>query len=110
MTINELNQKYFTTSIRRKSKGAGKGHKEYVEVRFNELLTRREYIRELSEVDSLAAGKLLCRIEFDDLVNDRWWDAPNYRESHLKEYRSRITAIRKEYGLRSVDISEFMRV
>ena len=110
MSIDELNRKYFVSEVRRKKKGAGKGYKEYVELCFNENYTRRDYLRELAEVDKSACGLFLCKIEFSDLTEDRWWDTPDYRATHLKDYRRRITELRKEYGLRSADVAEFMKV
>lgn len=110
MTIRELNAKYFDTKETRKKKGAGKGYKvSYTKV-WREGVKPCDYLNELNSIDRTACGILLCRIEFDDLIADMWWDVPGYRGEHLKAYRSRITAIRKQYGLRSADVAEFMRV
>lgn len=110
MTKKELHDKYYVTHISSHSKGRKGGKKVKVTITFNESFTRREYLTELSNIDRAECGLFLCRIECRDLKEDRWWDVPNYRDSHLKEYRSRITAIRKEYGLTSKEVAEFMRV
>lgn len=110
MKLSELNSKYFTVHASRKKKGAGKGYKVTYKTVWRDGVKPRDYVNELAEADSIAAGRLLCNVEFADLMNDRWWDVPNYRAEHLRTYRSRITSIRKQYGLRSTDVAEFMRV
>lgn len=110
MNAIELNRKYFVTDVRRKKKGAGKGYKEYVEVSFNESLTRRDYLRELAEVDKTACGLFLCKVEHEGFTTDRYWDVPDYRDEAIKDYRGRIRAIRMDYGLSKNAVAEFMRV
>lgn len=111
MIPNELFTKYYVPEVRTKKMGANKGTKVYVDgFKFDETKSRRDYLRELAEADRAACGVFLCRVEFNELTEDKWWDTPGYRNTHLKEYRSRITSIRKEYGLRSADVAEFMRV
>lgn len=52
----------------------------------------------------------LCDIEHRQMIDDRWWDIPECRSEMMKDYRSRITAIRKEYGLTSAQVSRFMKL
>lgn len=52
----------------------------------------------------------MCELERMELSEDRWWDTPEYRVSHLRSYRATITRIRKEYGLTSKDVAEYMKV
>ena len=110
MTIRELDTKFFEYKETRKKKGAGKGYKvSYTKV-WREGVKPRDYLTELAAIDARACGLFLCRIEYADTTEDRWWDTPEYRTTHLKDYRRKITAIQKEYGLHSVDVAEFMRV
>ena len=110
MTKKELDAKYFVTKEKRKKKGAGKGYKISYSKEWREGVRPIDYLTELNSIDRTACGLLLCRIEHNDLTTDRWWDTPNYRATHLREYRGKITSIRKEYGLTSAEVSEFMRV
>lgn len=91
----------------RKKKGAGKGYKETYEWRWRDYKGYMAALRELSPTDYALR---LCRDERECLLCDRWWDTPDYRGERLREYRSRITAIRKEHGLTSSEVAEFMRV
>lgn len=110
MTIRELDSKYFETRTTRKKKGAGKGCKVSHTTVWREGVKPCDYLAELSSIDRTACGLLLCKIEFADTTEDRWWDTPDYRATYLKEYRRKITDIRKEYGLRSADVAGFMKV
>lgn len=110
MTKQELDRVAYATHTERKSKGAGKGYKYTHTVVWSGAMTRAEYLRRLAEIDPRECGLFLCKVEYTDLMNDRWWDAPDYRATHLQTYRSKITQIRKSYGLKSSDVAEFMRV
>lgn len=93
--------------VSRKKKGAGKGHKENYEWRWND---RRAYMDELRELSPRDYALLLCRDELDELLADTWWDVPGYRDEHIRAYRARIKAIRLEHGLSKSDVARFMRV
>lgn len=108
--MNKLDAKYFEAKEARKKKGAGKGYKVTYSMVWREGMRPCDYLNELAETDRTAAGRLLCNAEFTDLMTDQWWNVPSYRAEHLRQYRSRITAIRKRYGMKSADVAEFMKV
>lgn len=110
MTKNELHDKYYITRVSSHSKGKQGGQKVKVRVVFNEALTRRAYLNELEAIDRKECGLLLCRIEFSDMNDDRWWDVPDYRDEAIREYRERIRGIRMNYGLSKSEVAGFMRV
>lgn len=110
MTIYELNGVAYAIHTTKKKKGANKGYKYTYTKVWSDRMTRAEYLNRLAEIDRKECGLFLCKIEFADLTEDRWWDVPDYRASHLKSYRSKITAIREEYGLTSAEVACFMRV
>lgn len=108
MTPERLRFRYGSYEVvSRKKKGAGKGYKETYGWVWRDW---RGYMSALRELFPSHYAIQLCREEYSDLTGDLWWDVPGYRGEHLRAYRSRITAIRKEYGLRSADVAEFMRV
>lgn len=108
---SELFMRYFTPKVRTKSKGAGKGTKVYVDgYVFNESLRRADYLRELAEESRTECGLFLCRAEWQDMHDDRWWDVPGYRDEFVRTYREKIKKLRAEYGLSKSEVSEFMRV
>lgn len=110
MTTKELFAKYTETKVTRKSKGAGKGYKSTVCTVWRDGFAMHNYITELEAADRAAYAIERCRVEYADMVCDRWWDCDSCRKSELKAYRSRITALRKEYGLSYDDIKPFMNV
>lgn len=109
MSIEELNQAAYAVHTTQKKKGAGKGYKATHTIVWADNMSRREYLQKYKETDPHGCGLFLCRIEYADLTEDRWWDVPSYRQTHLRAYRSKITAIRREYGLSSKDVAEYMR-
>lgn len=93
--------------VSRKKKGAGKGYKVKYGWRWND---RKGYCDALRANDPTEYGLMMCRVEFDIMVNDKWWDTPDYRKIALKEYRGRIAAIRKEYELSYDSVKRFYEV
>lgn len=110
MTLNELNGVAYATRQTKKKKGADKGYKFTYTTVWSDRMTRNEYLNELARIDRKECGLFLCKVEFNELTEDRWWDVPDYRATHLQSYRRKITEIRKTYGLTSAEVSEFMRV
>ena len=110
MTANELHDKYYITRVSSHSKGKQGGKKVKVKIVFNESLKRRDYLKELEAIDRKGCGLFLCRIEQNDMNDDRWWDVPDYRDEAIRSYRERIKGIRMNYGLSKSEVSEFMRV
>lgn len=108
--LTKLNDNAFAVRARRKKKGADKGYKYTYTTVWSGEMTRAEYLNRLVGIDRRQCGLFLCRLELNELTGDRWWDVPSYRAAHLKGYRSKITAIRKEYGLTSTEVRGFMRV
>lgn len=107
-TPDELKRKYIHyVEAGRKKKGAGKGYK--VNYR-REWTNYAQYLRELRELSPRHYGLELCQNLYNDMNTDRYWDVDSYRGEALKSYRSRITSIRKEYGLTSTEVQQFMRV
>lgn len=111
MELNELNGMAYAIHRKTiKSKGAGKGQKYAYTKVWSGRMTRNEYLGELARIDRKECGLFLCKVEYAELCADRWWDTPGYRATHLTAYRRKITELRKEYGLTSAEVSEFMRV
>ena len=110
MTLNELNGVAYAIHTTKKKKGAGKGYKSTHTTVWSDRMTRNEYLSEFARIDRHECGLFLCKVEFNELIEDRWWDVPDYRATHLQAYRHKITEIRKTYGLTSAEVSEFMRV
>lgn len=98
---------YYALHRQKKFKGAGLGVKYTYTVHWNENRKRTDYLNELCPKDR---GLWLCKGEYAELCADRWWDTPTYRKEHLQTYRRKITAIKKEYGLTSTEVNQFMRV
>lgn len=94
-------------AVSRKKKGNGKGYKVRYEWQWHD---RKSYCEALRANNPTEYGLLMCRIEFDVMTNDNWWNTPNYRKTALKEYRARIAAIRKEYGLDYELVKQFYAV
>lgn len=108
LTVDELRNRYGSyVLVSRKKRGAGKGYKEKYEWRWRD---RKSYLAELRRLFPKEYGLHLCKEEKECLVTETWWNTPNYREAHIKEYRNTIKAISKEYGLSRKDTAEFMRV
>lgn len=107
---DELRRKYYVEKVRLKKKGANKGYKKFVTIEWNPNFTRNDFIAEFRRLDPKGCGLFLCELERMELSDDRWWDTPEYRVSHLRSYRATITRIRKEYGLTSKDVAEYMKV
>lgn len=110
MTLTELNGVAYAIRTERKKKGAGKGYKCTYRKIWSDRMTRAEYLNELCKTDRHECGMFLCKVEHAELCADLWWDTPGYRATHLQNYRRKITEIRKNYGLTSSEVSEFMRV
>lgn len=110
MTANELYAKHTTVVVTRKKKGAGKGYKTFARTEWRDGYALHNYMTELKELDRTAYAVELCRAEFADMVCDRWWDCDACRKSEIKAYRSRIAAIRKEYGLSYETVRQFYSV
>lgn len=99
MTTKELYAKYTEAKVSRKSKGAGKGDKITVRTVWRDGMSMHGFMAELQATDRTAYAIERCRVEYANMVCDRWWDCDACRKSEIKAYRSRIAAIRKEYGL-----------
>lgn len=110
MTLNELNRMAYAIHTTKKKKGAGKGYKVTYTAVWSDRMTRNEYLNELARIDRKECGLFLCKIEKNELLEDEWWNTPDYRATHLQGYRRIITEIKKAYGLTSAEVSEFMRV
>lgn len=108
--LTKINAEVYSSKATKKKKGAGKGYKYTYTKVWSDRMTRAEYLNRLAGIDRRQCGLFLCKVELNELTGDRWWDVPGYRAAHLKAYRSRITSIRKEYGLTSTEVSGFMRV
>ena len=108
--LTKLNKSAYAVRSKRKCMGANKGYKYTYTTVWSDRMTRAEYLLHLAEIDRKECGLFLCKLEFNELNEDKWWDVPGYRAAHLKGYRSKITSIRKEYGLTSSEVSGFMRV
>lgn len=106
MTADELRRKYQRRIVRKWSKGAKGGYKYDCRIEWTDY---GAFLRELRELFPREYALELCQIELNDLKTDRWWDTPEFRAMWLTEYRRRITSIRKQYGLTSAEVSEFMR-
>lgn len=110
MTIKELNRVAYAIHTTKKKKGANKGYKYTYTSVWSDRMTRREYLNRLEEIDRKECGLFLCRLEQNEMNDDRYWDVPDYRDEAIKTYRARIKAIRVRYGLSKSEVSEFMRV
>lgn len=110
MIPTALRQKYYVDKIRLKKKGANKGYKKIVTREWNPDRTRREFLLEYEAVDRKGCGLFLCKVEFNDFTEDRYWDVPEYRDEAVRTYRERIRSIRNGYGLSKSEVAEFMRV
>lgn len=107
MTERELWNKYFYYSEKSKSKGANKGRKVTYRPELRDGADYFAFVRELAKINPVSAGRIYCNIERDDMLNDRWWDTPNYRAEAIKNYRGRINAIREQYGMSRAQVKEF---
>lgn len=110
MTISELNGVAYAIHTTKKKKGANKGYKYTYERVWSGAMTRREYLERYERIDPKGCGLFLCRLEYTEFMDDRYWDVPNYRDEAIKSYRGKIKAIRLRYGLSQSEVSEFMRV
>lgn len=110
MNRTELLARYTEIKVTRKSKGAGKGYKTFARTVWSDGYALHKYMTELKELDMTAYALELCRVELADMTTDRWWDCDGCRKSEIKAYRSRIAAIRKEYGLSYEAVAEFYNV
>lgn len=110
MTTKQLYAKYTETRESRKKKGAGKGYKVTVRTQWRDGMSMYGFMSELRQTNRIAYAIELCRVEFANMVTDRWWDCDACRKSEIKAYRSRIAAIRKEYGLSYETVSGFYNV
>lgn len=110
MIPNGLQMKYFVTNTRVKHMGKGKKDKLFYTVEWNPERTRKDFVNEYGKADPKGCGLFLCRVEWNDFTEDRWWDVPNYRAEAVKSYRNRIKTIRAKYGLSQSEVAEYMRV
>lgn len=110
MTIKELNGVAYAIHTQKKKKGANKGYKYTYTKVWSGAMTRAEYLSKLADIDRRECGLFLCKVEWNDFKEDRWWDVPSYRDEAVKSYRERIKAIRMQYGLSKSDVARFMRV
>lgn len=110
MTIHELNGVAYAIRTEKKKKGANKGYKYTYTKVWSDRMTRREYLNHYAEIDPHGCGLFLCRLEQNEMNDDRYWDVPSYRDEAIKSYRERIKSIRMRYGLSKSEVSEFMRV
>lgn len=111
---NELFREYFTRTVHLVNKGyKPDGNKRYVAkvtTTFNETKTRREFVDEYARTDPRGCGLFLCKVEFNEANEDRYWDCPDYRDEFKKNYRAKIKAIRAEYGLSQTDVKPYMAI
>lgn len=106
----ELFNKYYTRKVKLQKKGAGKGYKQTMTIQFNETHTRREFLEEYAQTDPHGCGLFLCKVEFNEATEDRYWDCPDYRDEFKREYRAKIKAIRAEYGLSQSEVKPYMAI
>lgn len=93
--------------VSRKKKGTDKSYKVKYEWRWSD---RKGYCEALRRTNPTEYGLMLCREELGGMNCDKWWDTPSYRRTAIKDYRGRIAAIRKEYGLSYESVKEFYNV
>lgn len=91
-----------------KKKGAGKGYKNVYAFEFDD---EQGYYDRLRELDP----SYYAIVRINRLYGEIMAEMPRItdeakRRKYLSVYRRRVTAIRKEYGLRSCDVAEYMRV
>lgn len=110
MTPNYLREKYYLCKVSSHSKGAKGGKKVKVEVIFDESKRRRDFLNEFEEADAKACGLFLCKVEWHDMTEDRWWDVETCRADAVRAYRDRIKGLRLKYGLSKSEVEDFMRV
>lgn len=110
MNAAELDRVAYATRTTKKKKGANKGHKLYHTTVWSGAISRKAYIEKLNEIDPKECGLFLCRAEYYDFTGCRWWDAPDYRDEAIRDYRGRIKEIRLKYGLSKSEAAPFMRV
>lgn len=106
----ELFNRYYTRKVRHQKKGAGKGYKKIVSIQFRPDRTRREFIEDYTQTDPRGCGLFLCKVEYNEATEDRYWDCPDYRDEFKKSYRAKIKAIRYEYGLSQTDVKPYMAI
>ena len=106
----ELDRTAYIIKRKRKCVGAGKPDKYFYRTDWAGTMTRREYLDRLAETDPKECGRWLCYVEHRQMSEDRWWDCDGCRKEMLRQYRGKITAIRKKYGLTSTEVSRFMQV
>lgn len=107
-TIGELMNRYGGyVEASRKKKGANKGYKITYQWEWRNYAA---YEKELEKYYPKEYALTQLRELKNFLLCDMWWNTPDYRAIHLREYRSEVTTIRKKYGLTSAEVSEFMRV
>lgn len=100
----------YSIRAKKKNKGADKGCKYTYTKVWSDRMTRREYLNRMAEIDRRECGLFMCKMEWMQWRDDRWWDNDTYREENLRYYRSTITSIRKEYGLTSSDVKQYMKL
>lgn len=92
----------------KKKKGADKGYKNVYAFEFDD---EQGYYDRLRELDP----SYYAIVRINRLYGEIMAELPRItdeakRRKYLSVYRRRVTAIRKEYGLRSCDVAEYMRV
>lgn len=110
MIPSELTAKYYAVKTRVKHMGKNKKDKLFHTVVWNDSMSRRDFLNEYAEADAKACGLFLCKVEFNDFTEDRYWDVPEYRAEAVKSYRGRIKTIRTKYGLSQSEVAAFMAV
>lgn len=110
MIPTELRSRYYMTKVRVKHMGKNKKDKMFYSVEWNPSKTRKDFLKEYEKTDRKGCGLFLCRVEWNDFTEDRWWDVSDYREAAIKDYRGRIKGIRAKYGLSKSEVADFMRV
>lgn len=106
MCKKELDAVAYVIRVTRKKKGAGQGYKMTYSREWSGVMTRREY---LNELEPRERGLFLCRLEREDMREDRWWDTDGYRDEAMRMYRGRISRIKARCGLTRGEVREFMR-
>lgn len=110
MIPKELRSKYYVTKVRVKRMGKNKKDKLFYSVEWNPSETRRAFLDEYNKTDPKGCGLFLCKVEWNDFTEDRFWDVPDYRDEAIRAYRKRINGIRSKYGLSKSEVADFMRV
>lgn len=110
MIPRELSEKYYIVKVHVKHMGKGRNNKLFHTVEWNPATSRRSFLTEYEKADRKGCGLFLCKIEWNDFTQDRYWDVPDYRDEAIRTYRKRIKDIRHRYGLSKSDVANYMAV